>query len=76
MRRNSGLTLIEMVITLVITLMITGALLRVFVDSLTNQVFVESQNDAEAGPPRDLPSAEGLIEELEDFLRSRRDDDA
>lgn len=48
MRRISGLTIIELVITLVITLMITGTLLRVFVDSTTNQVFVENQNDAEA----------------------------
>ena len=48
MRRISGLTIIELVISLVITLMITGALLRVFVDSTTNQVSVENQNEAEA----------------------------
>lgn len=48
MRSNSGLTIIELVITLAITLMVSGALLRVFVDSTTNIAFVEGQNDAEA----------------------------
>ena len=61
MRRNSGLSLIELVISLVITLMISGALLRVFVDSITNQVFVESQNDAEAQARQPL---DALIDHL------------
>ena len=71
MRRNSGLTIIELVITLVITLVVSGALLRVFVDSTTNQVFVEGQNDAEAQARQPLDT---LIDHLRNAQASKADD--
>lgn len=47
MRRISGLTLIELVVTMFISLIVAGALFKVFVDNSAGQAFVQGQNEAE-----------------------------
>lgn len=71
MRSNSGLTIIELVISLAITMVVTGALLRVFVDSTTNQAFVEGQNDAEAQARQPLDT---LIDHLRNAQANKDND--
>jgi len=47
MRRNSGLSLIELMVTMMISLVIAGGLFKVFVDTTTHHVGVIDANDAE-----------------------------
>ena len=56
MRRTTGFSLFEMVVSLAVSLLVAGALFKVFVNSTQSQLVVTSQNDAETEARQPLDS--------------------